>query len=73
MDPFSEVPVMTYQFLMVWTKFAPAQYNTSYFLYEEDKQEWFMDRELLITIQTALERLQNAISDVIAIVGEEKH
>jgi hypothetical protein len=73
MDPFSEVPVMTYQFLMVWTRFTPAQYNTSYFLYEEDNQEWFVDRELLITIQMALERLQNAISDVIAIVGEEKH
>jgi hypothetical protein len=73
MDPFSEAPVITYQFHMVWTKFAPAQYNTSYFLYKEDNQEWFMDRELLITIQTALERLQNTISDIIAIVGEEKH
>jgi hypothetical protein len=73
MDPFSEAPVMTYQFLMVWMKFAPTQYNMSYFLYEEDNQEWFVDRELLITIQTALERLQNTISDIIAIVGEEKH
>jgi hypothetical protein len=73
MDPFSEAPVMTYQFHMVWMKFAPAQYNMLYFLYKEDNQEWFVDRELLITIQTALERLQNAISDIIAIVGEEKH
>jgi hypothetical protein len=73
MDPFSEAPVMTYQFLMVWTKISPAQYNMLYFLYKEDNQEWFMDRELLITIQTALERLQNTISDGIAIVGEENH
>ncbi|KAF9506045.1 hypothetical protein BS47DRAFT_1399836 [Hydnum rufescens UP504] len=58
---------------MVWTKFAPAQYSTSYFLFEEDRREWFVDKELLITIQTALERLQNVISDVIAIVGEEEH
>jgi hypothetical protein len=64
---------MTYQFLMVWTKFTPAQYNMSYFIYKEDNQEWFVDKELLITIQTALERLQNIISDIIAIVGEENH
>ncbi|KAF9504984.1 hypothetical protein BS47DRAFT_1368399 [Hydnum rufescens UP504] len=30
-DPFSSAPITTYQFLMVWTKFAPAQYNQTYF------------------------------------------
>ncbi|KAF9516227.1 hypothetical protein BS47DRAFT_1360424 [Hydnum rufescens UP504] len=62
-----------YQFLMVWTKFAPAQYNTTYFVYEEELQEWHMDQELLITVQTGIERLQNIISDVITIVGSEDH
>ncbi|KAF9505142.1 hypothetical protein BS47DRAFT_1368292 [Hydnum rufescens UP504] len=71
--PFSAAPVTTYQFLMVWTKFAPAQYNSTYFMYDEELQEWHMDRELLITVQTGIERLQNVISDIIAIVGNEDH
>ncbi|KAF9504026.1 hypothetical protein BS47DRAFT_1369085 [Hydnum rufescens UP504] len=58
-DPFSSAPVTTYQFLMVWTKFAPAQYNQTYFVYDEEQREWHMDRELLITVQTGIERLQN--------------
>ncbi|KAF9507840.1 hypothetical protein BS47DRAFT_1398303 [Hydnum rufescens UP504] len=72
-DPFSAAPVTTYQFLMVWTKFAPAQYNSTYFMYDKEQQEWHMDRELLITVQTGIERLQNVISDIIAIVGNEDH
>ncbi|KAF9506864.1 hypothetical protein BS47DRAFT_1367032 [Hydnum rufescens UP504] len=72
-DPFSSAPITTYQFLMVWTKFAPTQYNQMYFIYDEEQREWHMDRELLITVQTGIERLQNVISDVIAIVGEEDH
>ncbi|KAF9507584.1 hypothetical protein BS47DRAFT_1398517 [Hydnum rufescens UP504] len=56
---------------MVWMKFAPAQYNTTYFVYEEELQEWHMDWELLITVQTGIERLQNIISDVITIRIEE--
>ncbi|KAF9514369.1 hypothetical protein BS47DRAFT_1361750 [Hydnum rufescens UP504] len=72
-DPFSSAPITMFQFISIWTKFAPAQYHTSYFLFEEDQQEWYVDWELLITIQTALERLQNVITDVIAIVGEEPH
>ncbi|KAF9520683.1 hypothetical protein BS47DRAFT_1387278 [Hydnum rufescens UP504] len=58
---------------MVWTKFAPAQYNSTYFMYNKELQEWHMDRELLIMVQTGIERLQNVISDVIAIVGNEDH
>ncbi|KAF9504079.1 hypothetical protein BS47DRAFT_1369051 [Hydnum rufescens UP504] len=70
---FSSAPITTYQFLMVWMKFAPAQYNTTYFVYEEELQEWHMDQELLITVQTGIERLQNVISDIITIVGSEDH
>ncbi|KAF9503902.1 hypothetical protein BS47DRAFT_1369186 [Hydnum rufescens UP504] len=62
-----------YQFLMVWMKFAPAQYNMMYFIYKEELQEWHMDQELLITVQTGIERLQNVISDIITIVGSEDH
>ncbi|KAF9514807.1 hypothetical protein BS47DRAFT_1392068 [Hydnum rufescens UP504] len=72
-DPFSSTPVTTFQFISIWMKFTPAQYHTSYFLFEEDQQEWYVDRELLIMIQTALERLQNVITNVVAIVGEEPH
>ncbi|KAF9503760.1 hypothetical protein BS47DRAFT_1402081 [Hydnum rufescens UP504] len=73
MDLFLAAPVTTYQFLMVWTKFAPARYNSMYFMYDEELQEWHMDRELLIMVQMGIERLQNVISDVIAIVGNEDH
>ncbi|KAF9517894.1 hypothetical protein BS47DRAFT_1359189 [Hydnum rufescens UP504] len=45
----------------------------TYFVYEEELQEWHMDWELLITVQTGIERLQNVISDVITIVGSEDH
>ncbi|KAF9513224.1 hypothetical protein BS47DRAFT_1393474 [Hydnum rufescens UP504] len=58
---------------MVWMKFAPAQYNSTYFMYDEELQEWHMDWELLITVQTGIKRLQNVISDIIAIVGNEDH
>ncbi|KAF9513202.1 hypothetical protein BS47DRAFT_1362642 [Hydnum rufescens UP504] len=58
-NPFSSAPITTYQFLMVWMKFTPAQYNQTYFVYNEEQQEWHMDRELLITVQTGIERLQN--------------
>ncbi|KAF9508708.1 hypothetical protein BS47DRAFT_1365788 [Hydnum rufescens UP504] len=58
-NPFSSAPITTYQFLMVWMKFAPAQYNQTYFIYDEEQQEWHMDRELLITMQMGIERLQN--------------
>ncbi|KAF9518830.1 hypothetical protein BS47DRAFT_1388764 [Hydnum rufescens UP504] len=36
-NPFLSAPVTTYQFLMVWTKFAPAQYNQTYFVYDEEQ------------------------------------
>jgi hypothetical protein len=58
---------------MVWMKFAPVQYNTAYFIFNEEQKEWHMDRELHIMVRTGLERLQNVISDVIAIVGDEDH
>ena len=32
-----------------------------------------MDKELIVIVQTALEKLQAVITDVIAIVGNEKH
>ncbi|KAF9511898.1 hypothetical protein BS47DRAFT_1363538 [Hydnum rufescens UP504] len=38
-DPFLSALVTTFQFISIWTKFAPAQYHTSYFLFEEDQQE----------------------------------
>jgi hypothetical protein len=72
-DPFSAAPVTTYQFLAIWTKFTPAQYHSTYFLHDEVQQKWSVDRELIITILTALERLQHVITDIIGIVGEEHH
>jgi hypothetical protein len=72
-DPFTDTPVTVYQFLSVWTRFAPAEYHSSYFLREESEPRWFVDRELLVMVQTALENLQGIITDVIAIVGEEKY
>lgn len=72
-DPFTDTPITTYQFLSVWTKFAPAQYHTSYFLRDANTDEWYMDKELIITVQTALEKLQAVITDVIAVVGEERY
>jgi hypothetical protein len=72
-DLFSVAPVTMYQFLIIWTKFAPAQYHSAYFLFDEAQQKWSVDRELIVTILTALERLQHIIMDVIGIVGEEPH
>jgi hypothetical protein len=72
-DLFSVAPVTMYQFLIVWTKFAPAQYHSPYFLFNEAQQKWSVDRELIVTILMALERLQHVIMDVIGIVGEESH
>jgi hypothetical protein len=72
-DPFSAAPVTMYQFLAIWMKFVPAQYHSTYFLHDEVQQKWSVDGELIITILTALERLQHVITDVIGIVGEEPH
>jgi hypothetical protein len=66
----SSGPLLTaYQLLAIWMKFTPVEYPTSYFLVSEDWDGWYMNWELLVSVQMALERLQAVITDVLALVG----
>jgi hypothetical protein len=72
-DPSSGAPLTTYQFLAAWTRFKPAERNSSYFALSGDAGGWYMDKELLVAVQTALEMLQAVITDALAIVGGQSH
>jgi hypothetical protein len=70
-DPFTDSPITIFQFLSIWTKFAPVDYHTSYFVQSEVDQSWSLEPELLGTIRFALVVLQSVVSEIIMLVGDE--
>jgi hypothetical protein len=72
-DPFSTLPITIYQFLAVWTRFAPSEYYTYYFEEDVDTGQWMVHHELLANIRITVFALETVIKDAIALVGGELH
>ena len=72
-DSFSTLPITTYQFLAVWTRFAPSEYYTYYFEEDVDTHQWTVHPELLVNIRTAISVLDLIIKGAITAVGGETH
>ena len=71
-DPHMSLPITTYQFLSVWTKFSPSEYYTYYFEELADTNLWTLQEDLMHNVQLLVLTLKSVIKDMISQVGGKR-